>query len=762
MHPSRALPALLLTAALSVGGALALAPGAAAQSAVDATCAGPVLDEASSAGVLNLDQAPALDAAIVQTRAEIGAVVVIATFDRVPGGDLDAAVDRLIEDCPALQRPNGAGGRADRLLVLALSTGDRVSGMYFGSDYNETLGPDDAQDRVLSEIEDGFSDQRTTEGFTSALGEVRAIVQDEGFPTGRVVGGVAGLAALGGLGYGGLRLRRRQQETSAARTAAAQAAEQASVRFVELDQELGRTLLGVDAMLAGIDESSTDDDELRVLRADVVTSTEAALTAWTGAQQAQQERPEPVTGMSAERARTAKRDSAALLGLLDDGVARLQPVAERVRSMEGLVAGLPADLSGRKAEVGRARQALADAAAQGWHVAALGARIDTAEQQLQQARGDLDAHRPVTAGAARDRAAAGLEAVAQETAQLPARREAVLARAGALEGGLPGARARTEVAAATLTALAADFADQDSADVRGSSVTAHGLLDEVTASVPEIRRLGSMAVQDFGAAEQAADTAEAAAAQAAGLLEAVETRQTRLVRLRAELPARTATAIARARELGRLLVDIGADGDRTAPGRALTAGQRARTVETTLSMPGRPLLAMDERLRGAEDDLALVETEARRAHEQEEQVRTQAQQGVEAVRRSVSDADAVLSRGGGVSAGAHDRGRSASDALRRAEELLAEALVVGGGVAAREVVRLAGQAAQDADAARRTAEEDLERERRAREDEERRRRVSRRSSYSGGSGGSRRSGGGGSRRSSGGGSRRSGGGSRRF
>ncbi len=714
---------------------------------------------------------PALADAVGRAQSTLDATVVAADFGTVPSNGLDAEVQRLINDCPSLQSP--FGGRADRLLVVAVGTdaqGDLL-GAYFGPDLTGKLSP------RLNDIQDAVDARLLAKDRAGALaaGLDAAVDAQTAAGPGKALGlGLAGLAGVGILGAGGLaaaKARRRAKERDAARAQAQQAREQASVSFVALGEERDRALLGVDAMLVGIDESSTDDDPLRAVRADVDASTEAALTAWT--QAAQQEQVHPQEAETSEEAEAVTRHWQQLGEQLEAARGALVPVTDRVTALETLVAGLPGDLQAQDERTQQLAVRLKERAGQGWQVDGLQTRLRTAGSGLQRARTAQASRRPVTAGDLRDEAVTALDAIEGEADGLDERRAAVLARADAIEAALPEARQRAAAALSSLAQTVAAFPADDVTDLAAVPGHLSRLQQQAVRAVADVRAQAGMKTQDFAGAEVAAGAGEQVLARVSELCAQVRERADRLGSLRAGLPDAVQGALDQGESLLARLAQNGVDVPAELTCDVREELPRVRALQgalvRTTKQGGVGLLGLVGRLQESVAQLDATEADLTESTAQAEALRQEARDAVERARRSVLAAEQTVGAGDGMfrevvgdaSRSAVARGR---ELYTQAQVALPDVLLVGQAHRAQDVTRTARQAAAEADRGRQTAEEDLQRE------QERRAQATRRRSYGygyggggfsgGGFGGGRSRGGGfgGGRSGGGGGSRRSGGG----
>jgi hypothetical protein len=707
-----------------------------------------------------------LTTAVARAQRELPGVQVLAVAFPASTPSVRDALDDLLDDCPSFGRSTAS--LADRTLIVALSEGSNgESYTFWGAAYSRL---DD--DAITGALDDAF-EQGDGPALAAALDkavDLQTATSHAGRTLAIGAGVVGGVVVLAGAGLGGVQWRRTRRRTATARAAAREAEEQASLAFVALEERHDQALLGVDALLGAMDEASEDDDPLRALRAEVESASSAALDAWASKKQALDEAPQPVEGMSSFEADRAAAEWSALQEQITAAQAGLDAAAAKVTQLESLVAGLPTDLVAQQARVSEVRAVVDQAAASGWQVAAFRATLDQALARLGEAEAAVTARRPVTAGRLRDTSRDAITQVDTEVQHLGERRDAVLARAGALEQALPAASARAAAAAGTLADLATRYVSADIDDIAGHAREATAQLAAATAAVTEVRRRAGMDVQDFAGAETTAAAAEQATTAAGELLGAVEERHARLDRLRAELPSRAAGAVEQAGAVVALVSSVGADADPSAAGRVRDAQGSVIEVQTGLSrLPteaateaGTSALSLDERLTAAEQALRAVEQEVTAAHQEAERARSAAQAAVDRAERALAAAEQQISAGDGLLWGSSvgDSARSgAADAghqLSAARQDLARALQPGNAALAREVERSADAATATAEQAYASAAADIQAAR------ERAAAQRRRRSYSGGGfGGGFR--GGSSHRSSGGGGghRRGGGGHRR-
>ncbi|MGA8117665.1 MAG: TPM domain-containing protein [Actinocatenispora sp.] len=108
-------------------------PASAAPGADDPGCAARLADPDGRLGSGDAVRALRRD---IDAVARSGATVRVRVYGRVPGNDLDARERATEHDCPSWLRD---GQRRPSLLVVAVATQSRRTGVYYGSDYDNAL-----------------------------------------------------------------------------------------------------------------------------------------------------------------------------------------------------------------------------------------------------------------------------------------------------------------------------------------------------------------------------------------------------------------------------------------------------------------------------------------------------------------------------------------------------------------------------------------------------------------------------------------------
>lgn len=754
-------------------GAALLACGAGLSVAAPAQAAGGLCDS----GVV-FDGADVLDDRAVSRAARSSyddrVTVKVIAWEQPPGGGTlyDALVDARVQ-CAGW---GFTGGGRRSLLVLGVSTGGRELGTHYDG------WAFDRFDSSRDDVETGamgpaFGNGQWTVGMVEGLqgyaeayaassptrGPEPYVPETDDFsddfssdgggsaPSPWLLGVPVGLAAVGGGGYGAVRLQRRLKARAAARASLAHAVSEMAQAWFELDEsnEL------IDARVSALPPvSDSVADGIRAAHADAMTTRDAATATYLHLSEVHTEAA--VTGMDTEEATQAGHEVEAATRELRGAQAAMAAVEERLSAYDTLREELPARIEALRVGATEVTALLASRQVEGYRTtdndaapaaaeqAATDAAALAAQQRhgdaaalLERAQADLAAHRTWLSGLADFRAA-----LVRDTAALHA-------RTTELDGAIADAYVTTE----------ALERDQDPSCVEGVRAT----VDEAAAArkaldgaLRTIEQHTSMADQQFTrareeltAAQQSADAVAAGAAHPALRVE-------QLRALAVDVPQRVERAVVEADAI---------QGQVSTHPAAMTflaqvpdvSGFRAEAVGVgdAAGLAKPPWLRLEAQLEEAEAGL----TRARAVVDQAIADHEASQRALDAAASAIAAArDQVVH--GDVSAAARELLDDAREQLALAESETGSlaAITAGAGSAKDTANAAAARARQD----RRDAEQRREAARRA---EAARRRSSSGGGggFGGGSGGGGGFGGGGGSRSSGGGGSRSfggGGGSR--
>ncbi len=357
--------ALRRGAALAVlAGAISLGVAAPAHAAGELCSDGVVYDEA---GILD-------DRAIAQAaRAsfEDPVVVKVIAWEQTPGsGTLyDALVD-------ARYRCEGWGflaGSEQSLLVLGVSVGGRNLGSHYDGDAFEQF--DQARDHVEVDLMGAsFGNGQWTQGMVDGLRGYAAAYDDPvpasdpgPFPASRddgddgldgptvsgsetllwVLGVPAGLAAVGGAGVGGVRLRRRLKARAAARVSLGSAANDMAQAWFELDDSNELIDARVEALPAVSDSVA---DAIRAAHAEAVDVRNGATDIYL--RLSELHTSTAVADLDTDEAIAAKNDVEVAIRALREAQRAMAAVEAQLSAYDTLREELPGRVASLRAEAG--------------------------------------------------------------------------------------------------------------------------------------------------------------------------------------------------------------------------------------------------------------------------------------------------------------------------------------------------------------------------------------------------------------------------
>lgn len=591
---------------------------------------------------------------------------------------------------------------------------------------NPTRGPEP----YVPEIDD-FSDDFASEGDGSA-------------PSPWLLGVPVGLAAVGGGGYGAVRLRRRLKARAAARASLAHAVSAMAQAWFELDEsnEL------IDARIGALPPvSDSVADGIRAAHAEAVATRDAATATYLRLSEVHTEAA--VAEMDTEEATQAGHEVEAATRELRDAQAAMAVVEQRLSAYDTLREELPARIEALRTGAAEVTALLASRQVEGYRTTDNDAAPAAAEQAAADAAALAAQQRHGDAAALLERAQADLAAHRTWLSELADFRAGLVHDTAALHTRATELDAAIADAYVTTEALERD---QDPSCVEGVRAT----VDEASAArkaldgaLRTIEQHTSMADQQFArareeltAAQQSADAVAAGAAHPALRVE-------QLRALAVDVPQRVERAVVEADAI---------QGQVSTHPAAMTflaevpdvSGFRSEAVGVgdAAGLAKPPWLRLDSQLAEAEAGLTRARAVVDRAiadHDASQRALDAAASAIAAARDQVVHGD--------VSAAAREMLDDAREQLALAEsETGSLAAITAGAESAKDTANAAAaRARQD----RRDAEQRREAARRA---EAARRRSSSGGGGGFGGGGGGFGGGGGSRSSGGGGSRSFGGG----
>lgn len=762
--PERVRSRVRRAAALAV---LACAAGLAASAPAHAA------DGLCDRGVVH-DDAGVLDDRVVAraTRAAFDdrVTVKVIAWDQTPGtGTLyDALVDARSQ-CEGWGFP---GGGRRSLLVLGVSVGGRELGSHYDGWAFDRF--DTARDDVeINVMGPSFGNGQWTDGmlgglqgYSEAYGAEVPTYTPEPFPTFDddystggdgsgawpwLIGVPVGLAAVGGAGVGGTRLRRRLKARSAARASLGAAVNAMAQAWFELDESNELIDARVTALPAVRDSGA---DAIRAAHTEAVAVRDGATDIYLRLSELHTETS--IADLDTDQATEALGTVEQATLALREAQKAMATVEARLSAYDTLREELPGRIEALRTRAGEVAGLLAARQSEGYRTTDNDPAPQTAEQAATAIAAMAAEQRFGDAGGALDTAEADLAAHRTWLTELEAFRAALLRDAAQLRTRATELDAAIADAYVTTEALERD---QDPSCVEGirsavdrAAADRKALDGELTA----VEEHSSMATQQFVRAREEITAAQRAVASIAADATAPALRVEQLRSLSVDLPMRAEGAIVEADAIqGQVTTHPAAMTFLAEVPDVSTLRADAAAVGEDVTRPKPPYLRLDERLTGVEAGLARARAVVDRAiadHEASQRALENAASAIAAARDQVVHGD--------VSA-------AARELLDEARSRLADAEAETGSLAA---------ITSGANAAKARADEAAARARQDRRDAEQRREAARRAaaaasrsrsgggggggfgSGGGGGGGSRSSGGGGSRSFGGGGGSRGGGG----
>jgi hypothetical protein len=689
--------------------------------------------------------------------------VKVIAWDRTPGsGTLyDALVDAR-RQCGGWGF-TGGGGRS--LLVLGVSVGGRELGTHYDGAAFDTF--DAARDDVeVNGMGASFGNGQWTGGMLAGLAGYDAAYDNpvptfdpdpDPFPTDNgggdystggtssgalawVLGMPVGLAAVGGAGVGGVRLRRRLKARAAARASLAAAVNEMAQAWFELDESNELIDARVTALPAVSDSVA---DAIRDDHAEAVVVRNGATDIYLRLSELHTARA--IAELDTDVATAATSEVEVAIRALRQAQRAMASVEEQLSAYDVLRQELPARVEGLRAGAAEVAGLLAARQAEGYRTGDNDPAPQAAEQAALAVTALAAEQRFGDADAALDRAEADLAGHRTWLTELAAFRAGLIRDAAQLRTRATGLDAAIADAYVTTEGLERDQDPSCVEGVRDSVDRAAAARKALDGTMATIEDRSSMATQQFAAArdeiaaaEQSADAIEADAAVPA-------LRAEQLRALSVDLPLRAESAVVEADAIqGQVTTHPAAMTFVAEVPDVSTLRAAAVAVGEDVTRPRPAYLRLGERLAEAEAGL----TRARAVVDQGIAAHEASQRALESAASAISAAQGEVSHS--------DVSGAARQLLEEARSLLAAAETETGSLAA--ITSGAGAAKAKADAAAARARQDRRDAEQQREAARRAAAAASRRSSGGGGGSSFRGGGGGSRSSGGGGSRSFGGG----
>ena len=731
-------------------------------------------------GGVVFDGADVLDDRVVAQAARTAfddtVTVKVIAWDRTPGSG--TLYDALVDARSQCGGWGFSGGGRRSLLVLGVSVGGRELGTHYDGRAFDRF--DNARDDVeVNFMGPSFGNGQWTDGMVAGLrGYAEAYdapvptFEPDPFPTGIggsgsdgssssggssdalpwVIGVPVGLAAVGGIGIGGTRLRRHLKARAAARASLGSAVNDMAQAWFELDEsnEL------IDARVKALPPvSDSVADAIRASHVEAVAVRDGATEIYlrlsevhtTGA----------IAKMDTDEATRASSDVEEATRALREAQQAMASVEERLSGYDTLRQELPGRVEALRAQATEVSGLLTARQAEGYRTTDNDPAPQAAEQAAQAVTALAAEQRFGDADAALDRAEADLAGHRTWLTELAAFRAALIQDAAQLR--TRATELDTAIADAYVTTEGLER-DQDPScvdGIRGTVDRAAADRKALDGALTTIEERSSMATQQFARAREEITAAQQSVESIAADAAAPALRVEQLRSLSVDLPLRAERAVVEADAIqGQVTTHPAAMTFLAEVPDVSTLRAGAAAVGEDVTQPKPAYLRLDEQL-------VEVETGLTRA-------RAVVDQGIadhEAAQRALENASSAIAAAQGEISHSDVSG-AARQLFDEARSLLADAEAETGSLAA---ITSGAEAAKDrANAAAARARQD-------RRDAEQRREAARRAAaaaaasrrrssggggggggFSGGGGGSRSSGGGGSRSFGGGGGSRGGGG----
>ncbi len=660
----------LLAAAVCVGAPLALSIPAPAH-------AGSL----SCDTVVN-DRAGVLDVKVVRAaaRAAKGRVLVL-TYADVPRRDLDAAVRKAQNACPAWDGPGDDWAGA--MVVIAVSVGDRRAGAYHGPAHDRALAGG-RRDKIVDSMTPSFKAGDWNGGILAGIDTADSLlsrrvrppvlreetydtvttVQNTGSGTsisGKAVAWVLGVPAAVGGAFGGFFLvrsqRRRISVRKGARASARAAQDMAAALFMRLDDTAELVEATVNILPTGPDEAIA---AVRAGAAQARMKSTDSTDAWLA--HAEAHPSETLLRLGTEEAENVARAAGEVTARLNEAVAAWESVDAEVTALRARVDQLPVVATSVRETATAVRACTGDLSREGYRTQTYTEACGKAEALAVAAQAS---HSENLWGRACAQADEGLE-LAQgaltAVSGLRQRRSDLIAEHGRLAARADAVRdllSAGERAAEAEAGVRHSECVQDLAGILAAGRASHA---QAVVSLAAAAEASSMQVQDFDAAHDALETAMSLLDSAEEGAEAPKRRGVDLAELMTLLPVTIGAVMKEAEELEATMLRRGDAlrflADVPEPAAMITETEVA-TAELSAERPR--LLTLDKTVQA----LAHTVNQGSAAVEAVVAHYDRAASELEAASHAVRDAEAAAARSGA--------GSAARAAAQAAQSLLSQA-----------------------------------------------------------------------------------------
>jgi len=451
---------------------------------------------------------------------------------------LDSYALQMEQGCPSWKAPDG--GRKNNLIVLMVAVQERRTGLYYGSQWERTLGAN--WTRIQTDfMNPRFRDGDFAGGFVSGLREIQRLVDLQLHPppsqatdlTGlwRVLTLVVGLVAVGVGLYFLSGFLRTVLTAQAARRAAQQRARLAKQRAIPRIVELNQALQALDLGIRSLDGKVSEKGAalLRSRSAEVQALMNRATLAH-GDLESAATNPDRGGLSLAEYDAIEQAYTQDVLDVLLQVSARVNDLNQQVTKLEGLIRDLPSAMASARAGLEEGSKRTAALSGGGFRVAEPTALLAKGEDGLSRAVAGLERQELLEAQGLVIEAERNIREAVAMAESLPKRKEQ-------LERAIPALAVRIEQVKSAIIAGKALFDEISAAYAESSWESIRGNGTEATNRVNWSLGLVDAAITAFSMERQEWAQAEKAVGQANRYLDEAESLMRSISALKGSLEA---------------------------------------------------------------------------------------------------------------------------------------------------------------------------------------------------------------------------------
>jgi len=672
-----------------------------------AVLAGPVAT-ARAAGPcdeLVLDDAGAFGSRVSEVETEAQRLVAAGGDVRVrtiqtygSSATLDSYALQMEQGCPSWKAPDG--GRKNNLIVLMVAIQERRTGLYYGSQWERTLGAN--WTRIQTDfMNPRFRDGDFAGGFVSGLREIQRLVDLQLHPppsqatdlTGlwRVLTLVVGLVAVGVGLYFLSSFLRTVVNAQAARRAAQQRARLAKQRAIPRIVELNQALQALDLGIRSLDGKISEDGAalLRSRFAEAHALMNRATLAH-GDLESATTNPDRGGLSLAEYDAIERAYTQDVLDVLQQVSDRVNDLNQQVTKLEGLIRDLPTTIASARASLEEGEKRTAALAERGFKPADPDAILAKGEEGLRRAMAGLERRELPEAEGLVIQAERNIREAVALAESLPKRKEQ-------LERAIPALVVRIEQVKSAIVAgkalfdeISAAHAESSWESIRGNGTEATNRVNRSLALLEAANAASTMERQEWQQAEEAIGQANDYLDEAESLMRSISALKGSLEAARRDSEPEIQAAQADITKAWEYVHEYDDDireslEDDLRLAQATLEQARAALLEVTPDY--LKVVRMAKETNAAADK---VLAEAQTEHEAADRLRARAASAVRSARAAVSKAEEYIEDH------QRDAGESPKAYVLRARQLLAQALTRTDPAAQIAEAALAEEAAETA------------------------------------------------------------------